>query len=89
MRVRAKNPAQPLAGVLDQQFGVRGDLRARIDQRQIAFIAIGVADDVSVGARAGHHAGIGRGEALHARVDANEFAGDDGGGHDRNAPKYS
>ena len=54
---------------------MRCDVGPRIDHRQITFNR--VADDVAVGARAGHHAGIGRGDTQYLRVDADNFAGDD------------
>ena len=77
-----------LVGVGDGEVVGVGDGAVLVGVGLAVTVGVGLAvtDDVGVGARPGHHAGSGRSDALHARVDANEFAGDDGGCHDYVAP---
>ena len=73
MRVRAEDPAQTIAAQMGQLLDVFGQIRPRIDDREL-----GRADEVRVGARPGHHAGIGRGEPAQSRREFRDDAGDYG-----------
>ena len=58
----AHNEAHIAMGGIEQPLQVRGFVGAGVDDDEAA---VGLAHDVAVGAGTGHHAGVGRGQALH------------------------
>ena len=77
MGVRAQYPAQPVTHRFEQHIAMRIEFGTGIDQRQSAVAKL-VADEIGIGTRPGHHAGIGRRHAPHTGRDRDNITGDDG-----------